>query len=100
MKNLISFTGGLIAIVGSVFTSYLYLDSVHVDLKEQEVEVVRMHQRMLMAESTRYAEVAKYYYELKEDRDLTLAELNRLRAVEKQQERIAKQLMETTHGVN
>lgn len=86
-----------------VFLAFLFLDERHLH-DHDKVEVTTkmdkndslVRQRILMSESTRYAEIAKYYYELKAERPLTLAELNRLRLVEAQQRRIEETLLGTT----
>lgn len=88
-----------------VFTAFLFLDARHLhdhdkievhSKIEQNDSLVR--QRILMSESTRYAEIQKYYYELKAERPLTLAELNRLRLVEAQQKRLEETLLGTTEN--
>ena len=95
MKNHISAVGGILAIIGAVFTAYLYLDRIHINTYEAEQAALKAHQRILMSESTRYAEVAKYYHDLQKERDLTLAEMERLRLVQKQQERISQDLLQS-----
>jgi hypothetical protein len=95
MKNHIAPAAGIIGIISAVFAAYLYLEKIHINVEEAELSALKAHQRILMSESTRYGEVAKYYHDLQKERDLTLAEMDRLRLVERQQERIAKDLLES-----
>lgn len=91
----------------TIFGLYFMLDEKHIseEISDMNDTVVRQqihsavlsgHQRLLMAASTRYAEIAKYYHDLEKERPLLEAEKKRLALVEKQQERIAAQLLETT----
>ena len=88
--------GAVLAVAGTILSGYIYLEQIHIDTKEQESEIVRLHQHILMKDSARYAEVAKYYNDVRLERELTPAEQARFDLVQKQQIRIAEQLLETT----
>jgi len=47
-----------------------------------------LNNRLLMSESTRYAQIAKYYRDEMKERELTKAEQSRLELVEREQCRI------------
>jgi len=91
--------GVIVTAVSVVFGAYMYLDNLHID--ENELELDQMEQdavvealeddittRMLMSQSTRYAEIAKYYGDVQRERSLTKAEELRLKNVEDEQCRI------------
>lgn len=63
----------------------------------QSVEV-KMGIKLLMADSTRYAEITKYYMDLQKERPLTPAEQARLDLVTTQQARIREVLLDLTGG--
>jgi hypothetical protein len=106
--KIVKVVGAITAVGSMVVGALLFMDSRHEPagivaasqyrLQEEIVDTdSKIRQRILMSESTRYAEIAKYYYELQQERPLTLAELERLRLVEKQQERITETLLGTTN---
>lgn len=95
--------GSIVTVCSVIFAVFIFMDERHLhqhdkELVESKIEQSdsKVRQRILMSESTRYAEVQKYYYELKQERDLTLAEMQRLRLVEEQQRRIEDILLGTT----
>lgn len=95
MEKTIGVIGTIVGIISSVLLAFIYLEKIHIDVGESAARDLKIQQRILYIESTRYAEVAKYYYDLRLERDLTLAEETRLRIVEKQQERISEELLDT-----
>jgi len=70
------------------------LEAVQADVQAREVSIeAKIIERDLMSQSTRYAEVAKFYTDrLQAGETLTKAEAERLDLVQRQQERIAKAL--------
>lgn len=86
---------GLTVILGAAFGAFLFLDNrdeeAHKpDLIEAEAS---LYERILMSDSTRYAEIQKYYIDkMKSGESLTEAEQARLDLVMRQQERIANTL--------
>ncbi len=78
------------AVVVALFTIFFFMDTRHAHPREVESASADLNQRILMAESTRYAEVANYYTnKLREGETLTKAEESRLDLVQRQQERIS-----------
>ena len=87
-------TMGLVKVVAAVvvalFTVFFFMDSRHAHPSEVESSSADLNQRILMAESARYAEVAAHYTnKMREGETLTKAEESRLDLVQRQQERIS-----------
>lgn len=74
--------------VSTAFAVYLFFNSIYIENHEMEAEKSTLTNRLLMSESTRYAQIAKYYRDEMKERDLTKAEQARLKLVEKEQCRI------------
>jgi len=94
------------SLIGSVFAGYMFLSTEFIDNTELEVSQQPQNvaqknleedltTRIRMSESTRYAQVAKYYRDEMKERDLTSAEWARLELVEREQCRIRNQLAES-----
>jgi len=103
-------TGTLLGLVGSVFAAYLFLSSEFIDENElkisqapqdeiQEKTKTNLNTRIIMSESTRYAQIAKYYRDEMQERDLTKAEKARLELVEREQCRLRNELSGTTSEI-
>lgn len=91
--KMFSFSKDVIAIIAVCFAVFFFLDDRHAHEDDMVQANVDMQQRVLMSDSTRYAEVNKHYTDrLKDGETLTKAELSRLELVQKQQERINKTL--------
>lgn len=96
--------GSLIGIVGAAFTAFFYLNELHIDKTELELDQLKERlaieeavnanilQEIRYSESTRYAELLKYYKDVAKKRELTSAEEARVKLVENQLERIEQQL--------
>jgi len=83
---LIKMTAGAIA---TVFMVFLFMDSRHSHPDDLECSSADTNQRILMSDSTRYAEINKYYTDkLKGGETLSKAETSRLELVQRQQQRI------------
>jgi len=91
--------------IGVVFTAYFAIDSLYIDPTELSVDQAEqkaayeaigedLQTRILMSESTRYAQVAKYYRDELQKRALTEAEQARLDLVEREQCRIRNELVD------
>lgn len=80
--------GVIVTIVSAIFGAYIYLNSIHIENHELAAESDRVYDRLLMSDSTRYAQIAKYYYDVQKERPLTKAEESRLRLAEREQCRI------------
>ena len=94
-KQTLSFLKELIAVIAIAFAAFFFLDNRHAHNEDVDYSAIEMQRRILMSESTRYAEVAKYYSDkLKAGDSLTPAELARFELVEKQQERIREMFVE------
>lgn len=78
--------------VAAVFAAFFLMNELHIENHELEISDSLLRQRILVSESTRYAEIIKYYNELEDDRPLSLAELERKRLAEDQQCRITRTL--------
>lgn len=100
----------IFGLIGSVFTAYMFLSTEFIDEKElsisqlpQDVKQANLEEdlttRIRMSESTRYAQVAKYYRDEMKHRDLTTAEWARLELVEREQCRIRNELAESESEV-
>ncbi len=87
-------TIAVLAVVGGAavgFTAWEYAKYAHRDEVQASMSLLdaELRERILMAESTRYAEVAKYYTDkLQEGEALSEAEQARLELVQQQQQRI------------
>jgi hypothetical protein len=85
----------LFSLTAAAFSAFLFMDTRHVhnpDLVHSEAETSR---RIMMSESTRYAEIAKYYSDrMQEGVKLTESERARLDLAQRQQIRIHKALSE------
>lgn len=78
------------AAMAVVFAAFLFLDDRHSHPEDVAQTEDSLNNRLLMAESTRYAEVEKYYTDrLRAGEKLSQAELDRLDLVQRQQHRIA-----------
>jgi hypothetical protein len=79
----------------------MYIDNKELALDQspqnRQVESVEedLRTRILMSESTRYAQVAKYYRDEMKTRPLSVAEYARLELVEREQCRIRNELVES-----
>ena len=87
-------TMGLIKVIAAVvvalFTVFFFMDTRHAHPVAIETTAAEINQRILMAESARYAEVSKYYLDkLQDGEPLSKAETSRLDLVQRQQERIS-----------
>lgn len=91
--------------IGVVFTAYLAIDSWYIDSTELQLSQGQQEEayesieedlqtRILMSESTRYAQVANYYRNEMQTRALTEAEQARLDLVEREQCRIRNELVD------
>ena len=78
----------VIRIITAAFGVYLFFNSIYIENHEMEVEKTTLNNRLLMSESTRYAQIAKYYRDEMKERELTSAEQDRLELVEREQCRI------------
>lgn len=103
-------TALIFSLIGSVFAGYMFLSAEFIDPKElaisqqpqdvaQEAIEEDLATRIRMSESTRYAQVAKYYRDEMKERDLTTAEWARLELVEREQCRIRNELAESESEV-
>ena len=82
--------GAVAGVVTVCFTVFLFLDTRHTHPEDIAASESTLNNRLLMAESTRYAEIEKYYVDrLKQGEKLSQAELDRLDLVQRQQHRIA-----------
>ena len=88
--------GSIVTVCSVIFAVFLFLDARHVDHQEAMVNDSKVRQRILVSESTRYAEVYKYYVDLQKERPLTQAEQLRMNLVEQEQKRITETLLEST----
>jgi hypothetical protein len=88
-----------------VFASYDYIDSTYIDPNElklnqdpqdQALESAEesLNTRIIMSESTRYAQIAKYYRDEMQVRSLSEAEKARLDLVEREQCRLRNELVD------
>jgi len=93
-------------LVGAVFSAWMFIDAMYIDDNElaldqspqnRQVESVEedFRTRILMSESTRYAQVAKYYRDEMKARELSVAEQARLDLVEREQCRIRNELVQS-----
>jgi hypothetical protein len=83
----------IIGLIAIAFATFFFLDGRHAHHYDVEGTDASLRERILMSESTRYAEIQKYYVDkMASGETLTDAELARLRLVQKQQERIAEVL--------
>lgn len=82
-----------VALVMSLFALFFALDdrySLFSELRDTDAD---LRERILMSESTRYAEIEKYYTDIMLDgQALSESQQKRLRLAQKQQERIAEAL--------
>ena len=86
IEKLIKYVAGAI---GAAFTVWFLLEAKYWMRSEAEIESAELKERILMSESTRYAEIAKYYQDkLANGEVLTQAEQDRLALVQRQQMRI------------
>ena len=74
--------------IGLAFSVYFAANALYIENHEMDKEKTDFNTKVLMSESTRYAEIAKYYRDEMKKRDLTEAEWARLELVETQQCRI------------
>jgi Na+/H+ antiporter NhaC len=88
-ERIASLAKTVIAAVSLVFAVFFFLEARHVLRSEAEAEAAAVRERILMAESARYAEIASYYtLKLKSGDKLSEAEQARLELVQQQQIRI------------
>ena len=92
MEKTIGIVGSLLGVVATILLAFVYLEKIHIDVGEMAAQNLRLQQHILYTESTRYAEVAKYYYDLRLERELTPAEETRLSLVEGQLERVSQEM--------
>lgn len=79
---------GIIAL--ATWEAYRYLDDRHAHSDDMVVVEAKIVERDLMSQSTRYAEIAKFYTDkMQAGEPLTKAEQERLDLVQRQQQRIA-----------
>ena len=83
MKQLLEHLVAIFGMVSLVFGAFLFLEARHQSKEDA-------YRRLLMSESTRYAQIAKHYADVQRERKLTQAELERLDLVEREQDRIHK----------
>lgn len=88
-NKMLGMIGGAIS---TAFAVFFFMNGIHIENHEMEAADKDFRTRVLMSESTRYAEIAKYYRDEMKERELTEAEWARLELVEKQQCRIRNQL--------
>lgn len=92
-------------LIASVFGAYEYIDSMYIDPNElklnqdpqdQALESAQesLNTRIIMSESTRYAQIAKYYRDEMQVRSLSEAEKARLDLVEREQCRLRNELVD------
>ena len=92
-------------LIGSVFTAYFVIDDMYIDTNELKLEQQPQDEalesaeesiniRILMSESTRYAQIAKYYRDEMQVRSLSEAEKARLDLVEREQCRLRNELVD------
>ena len=86
--------------VGLCFTIYFAANALYIENHEMETEKASMSQRILMSESTRYAQIAKYYRDEMQVRGLSEAEKARLQLVEREQCRIRNELVDGSEICN
>lgn len=96
--SVVKLIGIVTGIISSAFAVFFLMNALHVENHELELTDSQIRQRILISESTRYGEIVKYYQDLSKERDLTLAEMERLRLVEKQQCRISNTLNKNTQS--
>lgn len=98
-------------LIGSVFTAYFVIDGIYIDNKELQLEQQPQDQalesaeeslntRIIMSESTRYAQIAKYYRDEMQVRSLSDAEKARLDLVEREQCRLRNELVDGSEICN
>ena len=89
-KITIGFLSSVVSAIAVAFAIFFFMDSRHAHPIAVEATAAEINQRILMAESARYAEVSKYYLDkLQDGEPLSKAETSRLDLVQRQQERIA-----------
>ena len=102
--------GAIVTGVSVVFGAYMYIDNMYVDDNElalSQMEEVAVNEskhddlqtRVLMSESTRYAQITKYYGDVSKERALTTAEEARRQLAEREQCRIRNILADTETGL-
>ena len=92
VEKIIAIVGGLFGIVGTVLAAFIYLNATHFSKTEAALQAEEFERKIHVAESERYGQIAKYYYELRLERPLSPAEEARLSIVENNQERLAEEL--------
>jgi len=86
-------------LVGISFAAFFFLDARHAHPPDVVQSEARLNRTILMKESARYAEVAKFYTDkLQGGEALTEAEANRLDLVQREQKRIHEMLVEDKDG--
>ena len=93
LDRAIAISGGMLGILAVCFGAFFTLDGRHAH--QHDVSEDQLHQdtellnRILMSESTRYAEIEKFYTDVMlEGGTLTQAQKDRLDLVQRQQKRI------------
>ncbi len=98
MRHVARLATEIVAITGlvaAVFGAFLFLDDRHAHEHELAEAKEQEYRRMLMSQSTRYAEIEKYYVdEMRQGNPLSEAQKARLELVQRQQIRIAAELLE------
>lgn len=84
--------GIAVGAISAAFSAFFLLNSLHIENHEMKAAEEDLARQIKMSESTRYAEVAKYYRDEMKTRGLTEAEEARLELVEAAQCRIRNQL--------
>ena len=94
-KQVIDLAKSLAAAISLAFAVFFFMDNRHAHIEDVSHTDVELRERILMSESTRYAEIAKFYSDKQLDGEvLTDAERARLELVQKQQVRISETLKE------
>jgi len=89
--------GSIVTVCSIVFAVFFFLDTRHVSHEEAMIADSKLRQRILMSDSTRYAEIAQYYQDVEKERELTKAEQARKTLVEEQQKRTIQTLLDSTN---
>jgi hypothetical protein len=92
VERIIGIIGGIFGLIGTVLAAFIYLNATHFSKTEAALQAEHFERRIHIAESERYGQIAKYYYELRLERPLSAAEEARLAIVEANQQRIAEEL--------
>lgn len=83
-----------ITIAGAALTAFLFLDERHVHPVDVVQQTSAITQRMMVSDTTRYAQIIKYYVDVQKERPLTKPESLRLDLAQRELERIHAILVE------